>query len=82
MRFVAASAMSSISSVERARTTPNSASTASITASSPAIEPVCERAAAAPAVLPPTFISTTGLRACRAAASAAMKVAPSRTPSA
>ena len=41
-------AMSSISSVVRARTTPNSRSTASVTASSPAIDAVWLRAASAP----------------------------------
>ena len=74
--------MSSISSVVRARTTPNSASTASVTASLPAIDAVCDCAACAPSVLVPTFIITTGLRAARAAASAARKLSDSRMPSA
>ena len=57
----------------RARTTPNSPSTASITASLPAIEAVCDCAAALPIALRPTFIITTGLRARRAASSAATR---------
>ncbi len=73
--------MSSISSVVRARTTPNSLSTASVTASSPAIEAVCDLAAAVPSALRPTFISTIGFFAAFAAASAARKLSASRTPS-
>ncbi|MCY1357427.1 hypothetical protein D9M69_439200 [compost metagenome] len=73
--------MSSISSVLRARTTPSSASTASTTASSPAIDAVCERAATPPTSLHPTFIITTGLRARRAACSAATRPSPSLMPS-
>ncbi len=75
-------AKSSISSVERARSAPNSASTAPVTASSPAMAAVWERADASPSRELPTFITTTGLRAARAAARAATKLAPSRMPSA
>jgi len=82
MRRVAVVAISSISSVVRARTTPNSASTAFVTASSPAMEAVWLCAAWAPTVEVPTFIITTGLRAARAAARAARKLPDSRMPSA
>ncbi len=77
MRLVAVCAMSSSSSVVRARAPPSSANTASNTASSPAIEAVCDRAASRPTALRPTFIITTGLRARRATSSAAAKPAPS-----
>ena len=52
--------MSSISSLLRARYTPNSAITASVTASSPAIEAVCDFAALVPSSLRPTFCITIG----------------------
>ena len=82
MRRVARAAMSSISSVVRARTTPNSASTAAVTASSPAMEAVWLRAAWAPTAEVPTFIMMTGLRAWRAASRAASRLSDSRMPSA
>lgn len=81
MRRVAVCAMSSSSSVLGARITPNSSSTASVTASSPAMEAVCDLAATVPSALRPTFISTTGFFAARAAARAAMKLSDSRMPS-
>ena len=62
---VAVCAMSSISSELRARTTPNSAITASVTASSPAIDAVCDFAAFVPSSLRPTFCITIGLRRAR-----------------
>ena len=73
--------MSSASSVVRARITPNSAITASVTRSSPAIDAVCDRAASRPIDDVPTFIMITGLRTRRAAANAARKLSGSRMPS-
>ena len=67
--------MSSISSELRARTTPNSAITASVTASSPAIEAVCDFAALVPSSLRPTFCMTIGFFAARAAWNAAINPA-------
>ena len=82
MRRVAVCAMSSISSEVRARSTPNSAITASVTASSPAIEAVCDFAAWVPSALRPTFIITIGFLAARAASNAAIRPGASRMPSA
>ncbi len=73
--------MSISSSVERARIAPCSARTAEKIASLPAIEAVCDCAAALPTALRPTFIRMTGFRARRASASASAKAGPSCTPS-
>ena len=74
--------MSSISSELRARSTPNSFSTASVTASSPAIDAVCDFAALPPSSLRPTFCMMIGFFAARAASNAAISPDASRMPSA
>ena len=73
--------MSSISSVVLARSAPNRRRAASKLASDPASEAVCEAAASAPTAERPTFITTTGLRALRAASSALNRAGRSLTPS-